>query len=404
MTTRSRGLSSKAAEVPVSECSPRDRRAFLRTCAVALAPSVFPRALYQRPSAASKVTQALEADMPGLLKQFGVPGLSMAVVENGAIARAAGFGVRKAGEPDPVTADTIFEAASLSKPPFAYLTLQLAELGRIDLDAGIGSFFRQPDFANEPSVDAITPRIVLSHRTGLMNWRPAQQPMKLLFPPGSQFGYSGEAYVRLQRFIEKATGTGLEPLLRTYALAPSRMEQSSYVWRPEYARVAAEGHNASGAPVRTRLWGFDAAAPPAMKLPPGVEGPPMFAIPNAAASLYTSANEYARFLSMLLVPPPADAVHLGARSLDAMFTPASHVNDEITWGLGWGLARVGGADSFWHWGNNGVYQGFVAGSRTRRWGAVVFTNSANGLKLCREVFGRLLGADHPAFRWSQVLR
>jgi len=375
-----------------------NRRAFLhQLAALAVLSPILPRPKRQG-------TAGLDADLPALLEKFGVPGLSYAIVEGGVVARARGFGVKKAGASDPVTADTVFEAASLSKPPFAYLVLKLAELGRFKLDEPIGSYFRQPDFLNEPAVDAITPRTVLSHRTGLSNWRPAQQPMKLLFPPGSQFGYSGEAYVRLQRFIEKLTDASLTDLSRTHVLLPARMAMSSYLWRPEYASLAAEGHSADGAVVRTRLWGFDPAGPSAMKLPPGVETPPMFAVPNAAASLYTSAPEYARFLAMILSPPPADAVHLGPQSLDAMFTGLSRVNDEISWGLGWGLARVEGDDTFWHWGNNGVYQSFVLGSRKRRWAAVVFTNSANGLKLCREVFARLWGSDHPAFRWSQVLR
>src|SRR5688572_10326987 len=190
---------------------PSSRRAFLQQlAALALVPPVY---VQRRADAApSKAVASLESDLPCLLKQFAVPGLSYALVENGALSRARGFGVKKAGVTDPVTADTVFEAASLSKPPFAYLTLKLAELGRIDLNASIGSFFRRPDFVNDSRVDAITPRIVLSHRTGLSNWRPAQEPMKFLFPPGSQFGYSGEAYVRLQRHIEKAMGSSLASL------------------------------------------------------------------------------------------------------------------------------------------------------------------------------------------------
>ena len=390
-TTDNNGA-SKAAEVFVSESSSIDRRGFLQQLA----------ALAAMPAVVQ--TPTLERDLPGLLKKYGVPGLSYAVIENGTSIRAAGFGVKKAGSSDPVTADTMFEAASLSKPPFAYLVLKLAELGRIKLDAPIGSFFKQPDFVNEPAVDAITPRIVLSHRTGLLNWRPAQQPMPLLFKPGSQFGYSGEAYVRLQRFIEQTTATPLDALSRNHLFVPFKMERSSYTWRPEYAQLAAEGHKADGESMRTRLWAFEPTGPSAMKLPPGVEVPPMFAVPNAAASLYSSATEYARFLSKLLAPPAPDGIHLSAASLDAMFTSVAKVNDELSWGLGWGLARVDGEDTFWHWGNNGPYQAFIVGSRRRRWATVIFTNSANGLKLCREVVTRLLRVEHPAFRWSSVLR
>ena len=378
-------------QVAVTITRGHSRREFLKRAAAlaAITPTL------QRPA-------PFETNIPALLRQFSVPGLAFALVENGVVTRAEGFGVKKIGAADAVTADTIFEAASLSKPVFAYLTLKLAELGRVDLDASIGSFFRQPDFVNDNTVDLITPRIVLSHQTGLPNWRPAQQPMTFRFKPGAGFGYSGESYVRLQRFVEKTTAQPLTSLAGEREFAPWNMDRSSYLWRAGFERLAAEGHDATGTVVRTRLWAYDPATS-GMRMPPGVEPPPIFAVPNAAASLYTSARDYGRFLERLLAPPPADTVHLGRKWLDTMFTPASRVNESLTWGLGWGLARANGTDTFWHWGNNNVYQGFVAGSRAKRWGLVVLTNSANGLRLCRELFARAIGTEHPAFRWNLVI-
>ena len=86
-----------------------------------------------------------------------------------------------------------------------------------------------------------------------------------------------------------------------------------------------------------------------------------------------------------------------------MFAPVSHPTGDLSWGLGWGLATVDSADTFWQWGNNGVYRGFAIGSRARRWAAVILTNSANGLQFSREVVTRLLGVEHPAFRWNMVI-
>lgn len=350
----------------------------------------------------SPALTAIEKDIPAVMERFSVPGLALAVIENGRLVPARGFGVRKAGAPEPVSADTVFEAASLGKPPFAYAALKLAELKQIDLDAGLGAFFREPDFRNDATVDAITPRRVLSHQTGLLNWRPAREPQRFQFAPGAGFSYSGEAYVRLQRYVEKAAGASLADLSSARLFDPWGMTNSSYIWREAFARTAAEGHNRGGEVVRTRLWGYSASAPQARRSPPGVDIP-LFAVPNAAASLYTTANDYARFLEGLLAPPAADASHVTRATLDAMFSPAVKVNDELSWGLGWGLARVRGDDTFWHWGNNEVYQGFVVGSRARRWGAAIFTNSANGLRACREIVTRLLGEEHPAFRWETVL-
>jgi hypothetical protein len=177
------------------------------------------------------------------------------------------------------------------------------------------------------------------------------------------------------------------------------MSNSSYIWREEFEAVAAEGHNRSGTPVRTRLWGFN---PSNARMPAGVDIP-MFAVPNAAASLYTTVTDYGRFLEGVLKAPAADRSHLSHASLDAMFSPAVRVNGQLSWGLGWGLARAGGTETFWQWGNNGPYQSFLVGSRDEGWGAVMLTNSANGLKGCRDIVARLVGEDHPAFQWSNVL-
>jgi CubicO group peptidase (beta-lactamase class C family) len=75
---------------------------------------------------------ALEKEMPTLLERFRVPGAALAIVERGALSRATGFGVKKTGTSSIVTADTVFEAASLGKLPFAYHVLKLAERGGPD--------------------------------------------------------------------------------------------------------------------------------------------------------------------------------------------------------------------------------------------------------------------------------
>jgi CubicO group peptidase (beta-lactamase class C family) len=285
----------------------------------------------------------------------------------------------------------------------AYLVLKLAEEGIIDLDASIGSFFRVPDFRDTTAVDAITPRIVLSHGTGLSNWRPPREPDRLRFSPGTGFSYSGEAYVRLQRAVVQAARQPFEELVSRRIFTPRRMGNSSFVWRPDFEKSAAEGHDASGRPQRTRLWGASSNAPV-----PGQEsaadGPPIFAIPNAAASLYSTAHDYAAFLATVLAPPAADAGHLSAASLALMRKPERQVSSEIAWALGWGSSTIDGAQHLWHWGNNGVYQAFVTGSPASGSGLVVLTNGANGLRLCREVFSGYLGTEHPAFRWDLVLR
>ena len=225
-----------------SEVRSADRREFLRRLAglAVTAPIIGHTPLRARPQSPARTGVRgdlawLAAEVPLLLARLKVPGLAIALVENGAPLWSGGFGVKKAGEPALVTSDTVFEAASLSKPPFAYVVQKLAEEGRIDLDAGIGDFFRMPDFMNDPTVNAITPRIVLAHQTGLPNWR-GPQPATFRFKPGSDFSYSGESYVRLQRFVEKTTGMKLDELAAARILRPWQMARTAYLWRAGFDR------------------------------------------------------------------------------------------------------------------------------------------------------------------------
>lgn len=97
-----------------------------------------------------------------------------------------------AGGTGQVSADTVFEAASLSKPVFAFGVLLLAQEGIIDLDRPLASYLPAPYLPAEPGAAVITARMVLEHTTGLPNWRPKGEPLALLRQPGTRFGYSGE--------------------------------------------------------------------------------------------------------------------------------------------------------------------------------------------------------------------
>lgn len=343
----------------------------------------------------------LQRKVPESMERNGCPGLSLALVEEGALRWAQGFGVTSTVTNEPVDDETVFEAASLGKPVFAAIVLKLAQAGTLDLDMPLGEFFRFPDLRDDPQVDLITPRIVLSHGTGLQNWRPRREPLKIRFKPGGGFSYSGEAYVRLQRAVEKTTGKTLDQLADIHVFQPLQLQHSSYLWKSEYERLAAEGHDPDGKVVRTRLWKYSPDAPAAKRNPPGVDIP-LFAVPNAAASLYSTPTEYAAFMVALSKPERAAALELSESSLKLMFSPANTVNDDIRWGLGWGLSSVDGAQHFWHWGNNNVYQSFATASPQR--GIVVMTNSEKGLRVCRDVVSTALGVEHPAFAWSMVLR
>ena len=143
-----------------------------------------------------------------------VMGFSVALIESGRVVWSGGFGSCRNERGDPVTGDTVFAVASLSKPPFAYLALRLCEDGLLDLDTPLAEFDPEPYDAHgldpqAPELRHITARHVLAHTSGLGNFE-EQDVSRIAFPAGTRWRYSGEGFLYLQAVIEHLTGSPLE--------------------------------------------------------------------------------------------------------------------------------------------------------------------------------------------------
>lgn len=332
----------------------------------------------------------------------GVPGASLAMIRDTSVA-AAHFGVRDAATRAPVTADTIFEAASLSKPVFAFAVLALVRAGKLDLDRSLDAYLPQPYPIADPRGKAITARHVLTHTSGLANWRHAAgEPLKLHFSPGTRYRYSGEGFYFLQTVEERITGRSTSQFMRA-ALDRLGMRRSSYVWRRSYARDAALPYGLNGRPLRhdTALLGDELIAAAADTKPlsawtvadalaalPRLRPPraalPWNAMPNAAWSLLTTGSDYARFVQALLQHPD-----------DPMLRPAVRVGRYVWRGLGIALQKRGAALSFFHTGANPGFKAVMFGDLRAKRGVVSFTNSDGGFPFNMHVVERVLG-DQPA--------
>ena len=329
----------------------------------------------------------LERDVPELMKKDGVPGLSMAVIRGGKTTWVHGFGTKEAKTDQPVTGETVFEAASLSKPVFAYGVLKLVELGKLGLDVPLTTYLPKPYIAGDDRLAKITARIVLSHRTGFPNWRGDDGLLPIYFTPGERFSYSGEGYVYLQRVVEQITGKPLNEYMTEAVLTPLGMTRSSYVWRPDFDALTATGHDADGKPAE--LWKPKEA--------------------GAASTLNTTAKDYALFVEAVL-----NGKGLKPATLREMETPQIALDPEcricikrepkqlsknLFWGLGWGIQRKDGSDVLWHWGDNGVFKCFVMAEPRTKSAAVMFANSQNGLEIAKPVIEEAMGTESPAFDW-----
>ena len=341
----------------------------------------------KKPNAAT--IARLQTLLPDLMHQAVVPGVSMAVIRDGKTYWTHAFGTRNTQTKEPVTDDTTFEAASLSKPVLAYAALKLVDEGKLDLDKPLSGYVKKPFLEGDERVNKITARIVLSHRTGFPNWR-GQKPLTISFTPGERFSYSGEGFVYLAQAVEQISGKPLNQFMTETVFTPLGMTSSSYVWRADYDARTATGHNADGEPEE--------------KWKPTE--------PNPASSLQTTAKDYARFVGAVL-----NGVGLKPETLKQMETPAIAVDpdcvtctnkapDELSksvfWGLGWGIERTPDGDALWHWGDNGVFKCIVIAYPKQKIGVVMFTNSDNGLSIAQSVITAAVGGEHPAFVWQKT--
>ncbi|GGY00632.1 hypothetical protein GCM10007386_34400 [Pseudoduganella dura] len=281
-------------------------------------------------------------------------------------------------------ADSVFQAASLSKPVFAYAVLQLAAQGKLDLDAPVMSYLPQgyrhrfsplkaepAELVTDARLSSITARMVLNHTSGLPNW--ASGPLYFESAPGTAWHYSGEGYLLLQRAVETVTGQPLDRFMAERVFAPLAMHHSSFVLNESIAQRLLPGTKANGTP-RTTM---------------ALESP------LAAFSLYTTAADYGKFLARLL-----NDADLLAQSTALPVVADASVG--LEWGSGWGIERVRDDIHIWHWGNNTGYRAFVIASLRTGDGFVMLTSGENGLELAEPVARKVLGVEHKLFQSSML--
>ena len=129
----------------------------------------------------------LEAVMPSLLKKHKVPGTAIVMLKGGATVWSGYYGERQKGQP--VTADTLFNTGSITKTVTAETILRLVAAGKISLDEPIADLYMHPHLKDDPRNRLLTPRMILSHQTGLLNWEYNYPDQRLGFvhQPGTRF-------------------------------------------------------------------------------------------------------------------------------------------------------------------------------------------------------------------------
>jgi CubicO group peptidase (beta-lactamase class C family) len=330
----------------------------------------------------------LQHDLPALMAQSHVTGLQIAVLRHGKTAWLGHYGFADKEAKTPVDDQTIFNIASLSKTVFAYTALRLVDAGKLDLDEPITHYLK-PEHrpGNDPRVDLITARFVLSHRTGFANWPPDGEKPKVFFTPGTRFSYSGEGMVVLATAIEDKLGEPLNQIVSEETFVPLGMTESSYIAAPQLKQHFSRGYT---------YWGS------AVPLFQGTTA-------NAAASLSTTAHDYALFLEAILngrglTPATLRMMEIPEVAVDPSCTNCLdhdpvRPSTDLFWGLGWGIEKSATGTYLWHWGDNGVYKAYVVVDINRRSAVAMFANDMGGLSIAKAVVTDALGGDHPSFAW-----
>ena len=309
----------------------------------------------------------VDAHLDALMQQWAIPGVSVAIVSGGELVYHRASGLQNYYTGAPVTAGTLFEAASITKIVFAFAVHRLAERGVIDLDQPLHEYLPFAEIAHDPRSRQITARHCLTHCTGFPNWawQNDDGAIDIKFDPGTAYGYSGEGFEWLGRVVAHLTGKSLTQVLHDEVQQPMGFVERTYFGDcAELRASAANGHSTT----RTS----------AMRLPGG---------PGVAHSMHSEAVAMARFMIGLI-----EQRGLSEATYRAMLTPATALpppgagDDGPPWprsfGLGFHLMDSPHGQVYGHGGDNGDFKCLFEVYREHDAGFVVFTNSSEGHLLC----------------------
>jgi CubicO group peptidase (beta-lactamase class C family) len=312
-----------------------------------------------------------------------VPGVSIAVIHDGKIEWTRGYGLVSVGGP-PVTPETLFQAASISKPVTAMAVMHLVQTGKLNLDTDVNQYLKSWKVPANGFTEKtkITLRELLSHTAGmtvhgfpgyasdaplptlvqvLNGAKPANSPAIYVdIAPDSEWRYSGGGFVVTQQLLLDVTGKAFPTFMKETVLDPAGMAHSTYEQPLRKSRMgeAAMPYHSNGQPT------------------PG--GPHVYP-EMSAAGLWTTPSDLARFAIELQRALAGKSTILSAATAKEMLTP-------IKGGYGLGIG-VGGSAAHPYFQHNGANDGFQCDmvAYNSGDGVAIMTNSDSGGQLAGEI-------------------
>jgi CubicO group peptidase (beta-lactamase class C family) len=332
-----------------------------------------------------------------LMAKYHVPGVSVAVIKDFRVHWSKGYGLADVVTGARVETDTLFQAASISKPVAAMAVLRAAQDRRFSLEDDINSIVRSwklptGDFTRERPV---TPRALLSHTSGLgdgfgfpgyhpsaalptlvqiLDGQPPSNvgPVRMERPPLTAMKYSGGGVTLMQLAMTDVFGRPFPELMEEMVLGPIGMSNSRYEQplSPPFDAHASRAHDREGK-ARDAKW----------HVYPELE----------AAGLWTTPSDLAKFAIevQLAAAGKSDRV-LSRLSAQEMVTPVG-VGD---YGVGLAIAKSGEGWYFGHGGSNWGFQCHLRAHRLKGYGVAIMTNGDAGAPVIREIQNRVAAAYH----------
>jgi CubicO group peptidase (beta-lactamase class C family) len=328
---------------------------------------------------------AFEGFLQKEMDSLGIPGVSIAVINHGRIVYQGALGIANTDTKKRVDDQSIFEAASMSKPVFAYLVMRMVDKGLIDLDVPLYRYMPYADIERDERYKLITARMVLTHRTGFPNWRYFNRAdtslhvhfpdLYLKFTPGTRYSYSGEGFLYLAKVVAHLAGRDLQTLEQVFeqeVAIPLGMKHAWFTGNAFISQHKVAGHvNGKVAVYHNMNWPISFPTWDSTYF-------------NPAASLHTDAESYANFLIGLM-----NGVGLRKGTLTEMLKPQASLPDSIAErkderaavGLGIFMEMTPYGTVYEHGGDNGNFKSHFVWYKSQKAGYVFFANSDKGDEL-----------------------
>lgn len=293
-----------------------------------------------------------------------IPALSIAIIKNDRIVYYKATGVKNALH-EPIDNNTIFEAASMTKPVFAYTVLNLVKKHVLSLDTPLYKYYPYNDISYDDRYKLITARMVLTHTTGLPNWRDKNK-LTIDFTPGTKFSYSGEGFEYLGMVIKHLTGKKIEDLVQTYVFNPMSIKNSSLIYNSYVKAHLADGLKDN------KDWGKN----------------DLYMQPYVSYSLYTDAKDYAKFMIKLMKESTTPNSIFQSMSVPQLELDKVKMElDSETWScLGIFMAHTPYGIKYLHPGNNDDrFTSIFEFYKDSKFGVVYFMNCAKQSELTKRL-------------------